>query len=130
MRAFSATLLIGNSYFSYARNKLESLKSRDDSAALALPKGWGLDSVLGEPAELQLQLADLERFEDKHNDELGFHARNIMAVAPEVCVSFSATELHASARLLRMTAFLATPAHAGRMTPNIDAFCPSQTTAR
>ena len=52
--------------------------------ALPLPRGWGLDSVLGEPARLQLQLADLGRFEDQHNDRLGWHSRNIMAVAPEV----------------------------------------------
>ena len=53
--------------------------------AVPLPKGWGLEDVIGEPAELQLQLADLGRFEDQHNDRLGWHSRNIMAVAPEVC---------------------------------------------
>lgn len=52
-------------------------------AALPLPKFWGLDTVLGEPAKLQLQLADLDKFEGQHNDRLGWHARNIMAVAPE-----------------------------------------------
>ncbi len=31
-----------------------------------------------------LPLADLARFEDTHNERLGFHARNIKAVAPEV----------------------------------------------
>ncbi len=56
-------------------------------AALPLPRGWGLDNVLGEPARLQLQLADLGSFEDQHNDHLGWHARNIMAVAPEVCLT-------------------------------------------
>ena len=54
-------------------------------AAVPLPKGWGLEDVIGEPAKLQLQLADLGRFEDQHNDRLGWHSRNIMAVAPEVC---------------------------------------------
>ena len=82
-----------------------------------MPKGWGLDSLLGGPAELQLQLADLERFEDKHNDQLGFHARNIMAVAPEVRVTSPATESGASASLLRMTASFATPAHLGSRPP-------------
>ena len=86
VRAFSATLLIRNSYLHHSSSKPTVFNPPNGSAALALPKGWGLDSVIGSPAELQLQLADLERFEDKHNEKLGFHARNIMAVAPEVRV--------------------------------------------
>jgi len=68
-------------------------------SALPLPKGFGLDSVLGEPAELLLQLADLGRFEDQHNDHLGWHARNIMAVAPEVCI-YRVSNFHCAVQLL------------------------------
>ncbi len=48
------------------------------------PRSWALQDALSTPPVMGLPLADLARFEDTHNDRLGFHARNIKAVAPEV----------------------------------------------
>jgi hypothetical protein len=50
-----------------------------------LPRTWALrEGVLKDAPVMALPLADLERFDGEHSGKLGSHARNIMAVAPEV----------------------------------------------
>ncbi|KAK9917572.1 hypothetical protein WJX75_005898 [Coccomyxa subellipsoidea] len=61
-------------------------------AAEEVPRSWAAQEVLGSPPLLALPLADLERFEDTHNGRLGFHARNIKAVAPEGLEEFDVEE--------------------------------------
>ncbi|BDA50643.1 probable lysyl endopeptidase at N-terminal half [Coccomyxa sp. Obi] len=52
-------------------------------AAGGAPRSWAVQDALSTPPVMGLPLADLARFQDTHNDRLGFHARNIKAVAPE-----------------------------------------------
>ncbi len=77
---------------------LLSLRIRSRSSSICR-RGGALTVSLESQQRLLLQLADLGSFEDQHNDHLGWHARNIMAVAPEVCI-FRVSNFHCAVQLL------------------------------